>query len=124
MTRPPSAPLLTLLACLTLGGCASLGGFPDFTAPAYPPPSHYPTYPPAYPIGGGRPDSEVVSCHSSDHRFQRCNVQISAKDTVHLVSRDSRSPCEFGRDWGQDRSDLWVDNGCRATFRIERYYWR
>lgn len=120
MTRPPSTLLLASLACLTLGGCASLGGFPEFTVPTYPLPPPYPSYPHA----GGRPDSEVVSCHSSDHRFQRCNVQISAKDSVHLISRDSRSPCEFGRDWGQDRGSLWVDNGCRATFRIERYYWR
>jgi hypothetical protein len=114
--------VMLMAACLGTTGCASLGGFPDFSGPLYPPPT-YPVYPPP-PTGGGRPDSEVVSCHSIDHRFSRCDVQIARKDSVHLISRDSRSPCEFGRDWGQDNTSLWVDNGCRATFRIERYYWR
>ncbi|WP_313246864.1 DUF3011 domain-containing protein [Stenotrophomonas rhizophila] len=114
--------VMLMAACLGTTGCASLGGFPDFSGPLYPPPT-YPVYPPP-PTDGGRPDSEVVSCHSIDHRFSRCDVQIARKDSVHLISRDSRSPCEFGRDWGQDNTSLWVDNGCRATFRIERYYWR
>ncbi|MCS4231816.1 DUF3011 family protein [Stenotrophomonas maltophilia] len=68
--------------------------------------------------------SQLVNCGSKDHRYVRCEVQLSHKDSVHLVQQQSRSPCVQGRDWGQDQGAIWVSNGCRATFRIERYYWR
>jgi hypothetical protein len=66
----------------------------------------------------------VVSCSSRDQRRAHCHAQVSQKDSVHLINRESHASCLQGRDWGVDRGTIWVDNGCRATFRIERYYWR
>lgn len=118
-----------MLLAATLTGCSSIGGYPDFSGgigypshePAYP---RYPAYPPPVQTHRGDASSEVVSCSSRDQRRAHCHVQVSQKDSVYLINRESRASCLQGRDWGVDRGTIWVDNGCRATFRIERYYWR
>lgn len=116
--------LMLLAAALT--GCSSVGGYPDFRGGiAYPSPEPvYPRYPAPAQSHRGDSSSEVVSCSSRDQRRTYCQVQVSHKDSVHLIGRESRASCLQGRDWGMDRGAIWVDNGCRATFRIERYYWR
>jgi len=100
---------------LLTAGCSSTGGFHDFGTTTYHP--HH--YPPPY---RGDATSDVVHCSSEDQRFRRCDVRLSHRDSVHIIQRESRAECRHNRDWGTDRGAIWVDNGCRATFHIERYY--
>lgn len=98
-------------------------------APPYPYPYPYPYPRPRHDetvVVRPRADrsSQLVSCSSHDQRYVRCEVQLSHRDTVYLTQQESRAPCRQGRDWGQDSGAIWVANGCRATFTIDRYYWR
>jgi hypothetical protein len=40
---------------------------------------------------------------------------------VRDVDQQSRTECVVGRNWGYDDRGVWVDEGCRATFRFENY---
>jgi hypothetical protein len=64
--------------------------------------------------GGGY--GQTIRCESRDNRRNRCSVAV--RGGVQLVRRLSDSGCDQGRDWGWDRSGIWVDNGCRAEFRV------
>jgi hypothetical protein len=70
-------------------------------------------YPP--PQGGGR---DRVFCESRDYRYQFC--QTDRLRSAQIVRQESSAPCVQGRSWGYQRDGIWVDNGCAATFRIER----
>jgi hypothetical protein len=37
-----------------------------------------------------------------------------------LERQHSRNACIEGRTWGQDRGGVWVDDGCRATFKFDK----
>ncbi|WP_425506091.1 DUF3011 domain-containing protein [Stenotrophomonas tumulicola] len=95
---------------LAVSGCGTVpgGAWDDYpsSGPARPYPSRV----------------DVIRCNSQDHRYSRCEADLSRGDDVRLASQDSQSPCVAGRDWGQDRSAVWVNNGCRATFEIRRRY--
>jgi hypothetical protein len=68
------------------------------------------------PASGGR---DRVFCESRDYRFQRCHTP--RLHSVQLVQRHSSAPCREGLTWGwQASGGIWVDNGCAATFRIQR----
>ena len=60
-------------------------------------------------------DTRVV-CESLDGKLNRCATATAAG--VQMVRRISDSGCEFGRDWGYDRTGIWVTNGCRAEFAV------
>lgn len=109
------------LGLAAIAGCSSDYGYYTVpVAPIYVPPPA--VIAPPYPRGDTA--SQVVSCSSHDRRYTRCDVQLSDRDSVHLIQQESSAPCVQGRDWGKERGALWVSNGCRATFRVERYYWR
>jgi hypothetical protein len=38
---------------------------------------------------------------------------------VHLQTQHSRSECREGSSWGYTSEYIWVNNGCRADFRVE-----
>lgn len=89
--------------------------------PRYPPPGRHPRPPPHYP----HPphyyyDIDYVDCDSHGYRFARCYVGGYIRNAGVDYQR-SRSSCIYGYSWGIDRAGLWVDNGCRARFWIERY---
>jgi hypothetical protein len=66
-----------------------------------------------YPGGGG--GSRSIECSSMNYRPARCatgnarNVQLE---------RVLGGECIEGRTWGYDRSSVWVNDGCRARFRV------
>lgn len=65
-------------------------------------------------------DSEVVvNCDSWDYRPTSCYTGVS-NDFVELIQQNSagRGGCEYGRSWSYDRSNIYVSDGCRATFRV------
>jgi Protein of unknown function (DUF3011) len=57
-----------------------------------------------------------VVCESTGNRFKQCPVQTGG--TVRLMQNISNTRCEFERTWGFDYDGIWVDQGCRARFRI------
>lgn len=61
-------------------------------------------------------NSGTFRCKSRDRRTTRCPTQGYR---VQLIRQFSDMPCVRGRSWGQDRSGVWVTNGCRALFRFD-----
>jgi hypothetical protein len=61
---------------------------------------------------------QTVYCESGDGRRHWCSEGIGA--SVRLIRQRSDSACVRGRTWGQDRSGIWVDRGCRADFEVRR----
>lgn len=67
--------------------------------------------------GGGLPSAELVVCESKDDRRRFCAVDLRHR-RVSVAQNLSRVPCSEGRNWGWDDRGIWVDDGCRAEFRI------
>ena len=63
------------------------------------------------------PETSVVRCESNDGRMNRCVIPGGGGRAV-MERQFSRSACIEGRTWGQDRSGIWVSEGCRANFRL------
>lgn len=57
-----------------------------------------------------------VKCESNNGRRNYCGNYDP--DQVRFEKQISGSPCVQGRSWGVDGRGLWVDNGCRAYFRV------
>ncbi len=58
-----------------------------------------------------------VTCSSQNNRYQFCNFGGYFIDGF-LLQQHSRANCTQGRSWGFSRDGVWVDYGCRATFRV------
>jgi len=57
----------------------------------------------------------TLVCASQDGRPNRCRTDVDIQ-RADLDKKYSGSPCEYGRSWGYDRNEVWVDRGCRARF--------
>jgi hypothetical protein len=57
----------------------------------------------------------TLVCASQDGRVSRCRADFKIK-RADVDKRYSNSPCEYGRSWGYDSGEVWVDRGCRARF--------
>lgn len=101
----PCAALFALAGCVGYG--YPLGG-------AYPPDSGYGQGYPDYGDGGYYGGDGRVRCESNDDRIRRCNVDT--RGGVRLSRQLSDTRCIQGRNWGYDRSGIWVSGGCRAEF--------
>lgn len=64
----------------------------------------------------GRPRGQIIICESVNNRQQYCRADT--RDGVELHRQLSKSPCRENRSWGYDRRGIWVDDGCRAEFRL------
>ncbi len=73
-----------------------------------------------YGYGGGYNDrdrySREFTCASKDGRMSWCGQRVNGRQHVEIKRQLSDSPCIYGRSWGLQRGDVWVDNGCRAVF--------
>ncbi|MFT3762824.1 MAG: DUF3011 domain-containing protein [Pseudoxanthomonas sp.] len=70
-----------------------------------------------YPDNGRYQDSgygRTFRCESTDNRQRSCSVDTNGG--VQLVRQLSKTRCVQGRNWGWDRSGVWVNGGCRAEF--------
>lgn len=87
----------------------------------------------AFNIIGAKPVSAQTSvrCESIDYEYNEC--PLDTRGGVNLeVDVHSREYCRLNRNWGIGPGFVWVDNGCRATFRSVRrwqyddddYYYR
>ena len=61
-----------------------------------------------------------IECSSERDRYQYCRTH--AVGTVRLERQLSKSRCKQWDTWGSDGdgSGIWVKNGCRAVFIVER----
>lgn len=59
----------------------------------------------------------TLVCASQDGRANRCRTEFPIR-RAEVDKRYSGSPCEYGRSWGYDSNEIWVDRGCRARFTI------
>ncbi|MCB0347342.1 MAG: DUF3011 domain-containing protein [Bdellovibrionales bacterium] len=80
--------------------------------PRRPPPRRWPD-----PVRG----YEFITCESIDQRTDECYFNPRWVRRVTLDRQHSRAPCIAGRTYGIQRDSVWVTNGCRATFVIDRY---
>jgi hypothetical protein len=62
--------------------------------------------------------SRTFRCESQDQRRAWCGQRIGRRDHVEIRRQLSRGECVYGRSWGIDRGDVWVDDGCRAEFVV------
>lgn len=68
--------------------------------------------------GSGYGYGSTVRCESNDGRIRRCS--INGRGRAQLVRQLSRSACIEGRTWGSDSGSVWVSQGCRAEFTVNR----
>ena len=75
-----------------------------------------------YPGGPGGPRSrgDTISCESTNNRINYCRID-NVNSNVEVIQQLSQSPCIRGSTWGNDGQGIWVDRGCRATFRVSAY---
>ena len=59
---------------------------------------------------------EFVSCESADSRYRSCTLPNAG--FVTLERQLSKTACRQGRTWDYNRREIWVDDGCRAEFRV------
>jgi hypothetical protein len=62
-------------------------------------------------------DEYTIRCESGRFGRQKyCPAETDGR--VRLVRDYSRGRCVEWRTWGYDRRGVWVDNGCKAEFRV------
>jgi hypothetical protein len=66
---------------------------------------------------GAGGDERTLRCESGSFgRYRECPADT--ENRVVLVRELSRNKCRQWNSWGYDRRAVWVDNGCRAEFRV------
>lgn len=63
-------------------------------------------------------DGDLVVCESRGRKRHFCRVDTRGR--VRLEMQLSHTDCVRGETWGLDDRGIWVDDGCRGEFRIER----
>jgi len=61
-----------------------------------------------------------VRCESNDGRNNFCQVDVGARGRVYLERQESSTPCREGQNWGWNRGGVWVAQGCRGVFTVDR----
>lgn len=57
-----------------------------------------------------------LDCSSGGYRYTYCPADT--RFGVEISEQKSTTPCTLGSTWGYDAGGVWVDGGCRGTFRI------
>lgn len=68
--------------------------------------------------GQGYGYGSTVRCESNDGRTKQC--AINGRGRVQLARQLSRAACIEGRTWGSNSVSVWVSQGCRAEFTVDR----
>lgn len=61
-----------------------------------------------------------LECGSHKQQYRMCQVDVGPRGSVRMVRQVSSSSCVRGRTWGWNRAGVWVDQGCRAQFVVDR----
>jgi hypothetical protein len=75
---------------------------------------------PGGPGPGPGPGGNTITCESSHNRRNYCPIG-NVNSNVEMIQQLSQAPCNRGSTWGNDGQGIWVDRGCRATFRVSAY---
>lgn len=78
--------------------------------------------------GGWQPEPSwnqrfSVSCESQDGQDHFCQVDLGGAGRATLGRQLSQARCVEGETWGSNRAGVWVTQGCRGEFTIDRR-WR
>lgn len=78
--------------------------------------------------GGWQPDQSwnqrfSVTCESQDGRDRFCQVDVGGGGRAYLERQLSNTACVEGQSWGWNRAGVWVTQGCRGVFSVDRR-WR
>ncbi len=121
MHRTMGTLISVALAATVFAGCVvdpyynqprPYGGYrPPYQEGYYPPPKHHDR------DHDHDNDRAKIVCASKDGRPNRCYTDFPIA-RAEVDKRYSGSPCEYGRSWGYDRNEIWVDRGCRARFEV------
>ena len=65
----------------------------------------------------------AVSCESQDGQNHFCQVDLGGGGRASLEQQLSKTPCIEGQTWGSNRAGIWVSQGCRGVFTVDRR-WR
>lgn len=57
-----------------------------------------------------------LDCSSGGYRYTYCPADT--RFGVEISEQKSSTPCTLGSTWGYDAGGVWVDGGCRGTFRV------
>lgn len=69
-----------------------------------------------YGYGNNNGYGREFTCSSKDSRMVWCGPRVESRRHIEIRRQLSDSPCIYGRSWGVQRGDVWVNNGCRAVF--------
>lgn len=64
-----------------------------------------------------------VTCESQGGRYRFCQVDLGGGGRAELQRQLSSDSCVEGDSWGSNRAGVWVSQGCRGEFLVERR-WR
>ena len=67
--------------------------------------------------GGGYGNGREIRCESTSGRYTTCGY-VDRRQHVEIRRQLSNQQCVYGRNWGVDGRQLWVDDGCRAVFVV------
>ena len=67
--------------------------------------------------GGGWNSGREIRCESNNGRYTTCGT-VDRRQHVEIRNQLSSQQCIYGRNWGVDDRQLWVDDGCRAVFVV------
>ena len=67
--------------------------------------------------GGGYGNGREIRCESTSGRYTTCGY-VDRRQHVEIRRQLSNQQCIYGRNWGVDGRQLWVDDGCRAVFVV------
>ena len=62
--------------------------------------------------------TQNVKCSSMNYKPAECEVDGVITD-ISVAVKHSQSACALGTGFGVTEDKLWVDKGCRATFKVE-----
>ncbi len=63
--------------------------------------------------------SRRIDCSSINQQYRYCRA--GRIDRAELIRQNSRWACIKGYSWDYDKRGVWVDHGCRGTFRVFTY---
>ena len=61
---------------------------------------------------------ETVKCESKNYKKAQCEVKDGEIKAVTVEEQLSNAKCEEKKTWAYDKSNIYVDGGCRAKFSV------
>ena len=61
--------------------------------------------------------AEQVTCESKDNKRVECDMNTHG--VIVVVKQLSKTTCVENKNWGANKSSIWVSGGCRAVFALE-----